>query len=346
MKELINKYIQKNRYLIYSLFLALIFFYITISKKFFYYNYLNLIVFYCLLSLFLIFSTYIKIKREYFYVTALLGFIDSLIFFLLGKQTTALIFLYFSILITAFGFIVKYFYKFYEDIEKSGRKTLINLGFLILSAIIIFSSVFGFINYRNNIKLSEKYYEEATNFYEYRDYYKAIDILHRSINHNKRNHKAYNLLGRSYLMIENFKESKKYLLRAISLKDNYFDAIIALGTAYEKDNEFEKAINMYKKAEKLRRGDFGVHFGLGRTYYKINDLEKSLDELLRAEKKNLNNYELQYLLGSIYYKEGLLKEALDHFNLIKNKVIPKGLKIENGKRAEDFIEEINKKLEI
>jgi tetratricopeptide (TPR) repeat protein len=346
MKEFINKYIQKNRYSIYSLFLALIFFYLTISKKNFYYNYLSSIVFYCVLSFFLIFSTYIKIKEEYFYVTAFLSFINSLVFFLLGRKTTAVRFLYFSILLTAFGFIVKYFYKFYEKIEKSGGKALINLGFLILSVIIIFSSVFSFIYYRNNINLSEKYYEEATHFYEGGDYYKAIDILHKSINNNKRNYKAYNLLGRSYLKIENFKESEKYLLRAISLKDNYFDPIIALGTAYERDNEFEKAINMYKKAEELRPGDFGVHFGLGRTYYKINDFEKSLDELLEAEKKISNNYELQYLLGSIYYKEGLFEKALKHFNLIKNKVIPKELKIEDGKKVEDFIEEITKKLEI
>lgn len=343
MKELMYKYIQENRYSIYSIFLAFIIFYLTISKGFFY-DYL--VLFCCVISLFLFFSAYIKIKREYFYVTTFFTFICSLVFFLFGRQTIGVRFLYFSILIIAFSFFMKYFYKFYEWMEKSGRKKLINLGFLILLAITVFSSILSFINYRKNKNLSEKYCEEAIHSYEEGDYYKAIDILHKSISYNKMNYEAYNLLGRSYLKIEEFKESEKYLLHAIKLDSRYYDPIIALGTAYEKDNEFEKAIKIYKKAKKMRSGDFGANFGLGRTYYKIGNFEESLNELLEANRKNSNNYELQYLLGSIYYKEGLFEDALEHFNLIKNKVIPKGLKIEDGKKPNDFIEEITKKLEI
>ncbi len=339
MKEIIYRYIKKNRYFIYSAFLSITFLCLTISEKFFY-NYLIPIV--SLLGIFLIFSAYIKIKIEYFFIISFLVFIGSLSFFLFGKQSIGIRFLFFSILLITFGFFTKYFYKFYERMEKNGRKKFINLGFLILSIIIIFSAVLSFSNYKKNINLSEKYYKEAVHFYGERDYYNAIDFLHKSINFNKFNYEAYNLLGRSYLKIENFEESKKYLICAIRLKSDYYNPLIALGTAYDKDNEFEKAINIYKKAKKMKSGDFGAHFGLGRVYYKIGDLEKSLDELLIAEEINSNNYELQYLLGSIYYKKNLLEEALKHFNLIKDEEVPKGFELEYEKSVKNFIKEISK----
>lgn len=343
MKELIFKNIQKNRYSIYSLFLAFIICYMTISEKFFY-NYLVLLL--CIISLFLILSIYIKVELEYFYVSGFFVIICTLGLFLLGRQSIGIRFIYFSILISFLGFFVKYFYKFCEAIEKSGRKRLIDTGFLILSIIIIFSSVLGFINYRNKIKLSEKNYEEAIHFYNDRDYYKAINLLNKSITFNRLNFEAYNLLGRSYLKIEKLRESEKNLIHAINLKSDYFDPIIALGTTYEKENEFNRAIKIYEKAKKMKPGDFGAYFGLGRAYYKIGDLENSLVALLKAEKIDSTSYELQYLLGSIYYEKNLFIEALDHFNLIKNRDIPKGIKIENGKKVQDYIEEITKKLEI
>ena len=342
MREIIFNNIQKNRYSIYSFLLAFIICCLTFSENFFY-NYLIIIWF--LLAIFLIFSAYFKIEIEYFYITDFFVFICSLPFFLFVRQSIGIRFLFFSILLIAFTFFVKYFYRFYERIEKSGKKILIDLFFLILLAIVISILIFGFSNYKNQINLSEKYYKEAINLYEAKDYYNAIDILHKSINFNKFNYEACNLLGRSYLKIEKFDVSKKYLVRAIRLKSGYFDAIIALGSTYEKGNEFDKAIDMYKKARKMRPGDFGTHFGLGRTYYKIDDFDKSLIELLKAEKKISNNYQLQYLLGNIYYNKSLYKEALEHFNLIRNKEVPKELKIDDGKSVEDFIEEINKKIE-
>jgi len=342
MREIIFNNIQKNRYSIYSFLLAFIICCLTFSENFFY-NYLIIIWF--LLAIFLIFSIYTKIETEYFYVTGFFILTGSILFFLFSKAIVGVRFLYLSLLIIVFGFFTKYFYRFYEWMERSCKKEFINLGFLVLSIIIILSSVLSFINFRNNINLSEKYYKEAINLYEAKDYYNAIDILHKSINFNKLNYEACNLLGRLYSKIENFEEGKKYLIRAIRLKSGYFDAIIALGSTYEKGNEFDKAIDMYKKARKMRPGDFGAHFGLGRTYYKIDDFEKSLIELLKAEKKISNNYQLQYLLGNIYYNKSLYKEALEHFNLIRNKEVPKELKIDDGKSVEDFIEEINKKIE-
>lgn len=339
MREIIYKYIEKDKYFIYSFLLAIVICCLSISDNFFY-NYLTLIL--CLLTLFLIFSAYAKIKIGYFYTSGFLTFISSILLFIFGQQSIGIRILFLSILLIAFGSFVKYFYKFYEWVEKGGKKKLINLGFITLSVIAIFLSVLGFIDYRNRKNLSEKYYKVAVQLYEEGNYINAIDILQESVNFNKRNYEAYNLLGRSYLKIEKTTESKKYLIYAIRLKSNYFDPIIALGTAYEKDNEVEKAINMYKKAEKMRPGDFGVHFGLGRVYYKIGDFEKSLDELLKAEKKNLNNYELQYLLGSIYYQKNLFKEALKHFNLIKDKEVPKGFELEYEKSVKNFIKEISK----
>jgi len=298
------------------------------------------------LALFLILTAYIKIETIYLYTTSVFILICSLPFFVSGSKSIGIRFLYLIILISIFSFFIKYFYKFYEHMKKSGGKTLINLSFLGLSIIIIFLSISGFINYRNYINLSEKYYREAVNFYRDKDYMNAINFLKKSTAFNRLNYEAYNLLGRSYLKIESYQESEKYLLRAIKLKSDYFDPIIALGTSYEKGNKYKKAIGLYKKAKNMKPGDFGAHFGLGRVYYKINELNKSLEELLKAEKIQSNNYELQYILGNIYYKKNLLKEALEHFNFIRDVKVPKGFKKEDEKGVEDFIEEITKKLEI
>lgn len=123
-------------------------------------------------------------------------------------------------------------------------------------------------------------------------------------------------LARLELQLENLKESRNYLDRAIFLKPDYSSAHFLYAQLESKAGNIKQAILRAESAALISPNDIGPLFQLGLLYYqdKQFDSAKAVFERLVGFSPNYSN--ARYFLGLIYDREGATKKAIDEFEKI------------------------------
>ncbi|NPA35988.1 MAG: hypothetical protein GXO47_03970 [Chlorobi bacterium] len=213
------------------------------------------------------------------------------------------------------------------------------------------------LDYAENVKdtfLIHCSYNGIGNIYfEYKDYEKAIDYFHKSLNFLGKNPPNIlgdainsNLLGESWLYMGNTDSAMYYLVRS-------FEANVKLGSPmgkgicyngfgliYKKKKEYSKAIESFKKA--ITFFDFPgdayyiamAHYNLGETYLEMQKLRKAEFHLSKAN-------ELSSLIGN----KRFVIDALIQLAKLNEQMGLYHKACENSMKALDYKDSITKEIQ-
>ena len=180
------------------------------------------------------------------------------------------------------------------------------------------------------INKAQKLYEQYPNHFDVGKVYaftlvvgksfdRAVEILNKLLKTNPEDYDVLNNLGKAYMELEDFEDSEKYLLQAISIKNDGLFSYANLGELYLRLGEFQKSKNNFDIFFELSGGYESVK---GETEIKGSyaDVLLALGEREKAKKTIENFIKHQFDANLYFYLLNMDKnygEANEHEKLLK-----------------------------
>jgi len=122
-------------------------------------------------------------------------------------------------------------------------------------------------------------------------------------------------LAKTYFNNNDIINAKKYFIKAIELKPDYYEAKFYLAKVYLKDKKDDLAFNLLNElAAKVY--DAEIFYELGRFYYNHGEIDKAIDKFKLALSISPKHSNSLYSLGITYEAKGDIKEALKYYNQV------------------------------
>ena len=107
------------------------------------------------------------------------------------------------------------------------------------------------------------------------------------------------------------KKAKGRLGYALSLRSDYYPAIVALGRLAREDKKMDRARELYEQALRLRAWDLDARFQLGKTLWDVGDVDGAFREMSRVVKHRPKDIRARRVLVMIHASRG------DNADLVK-----------------------------
>jgi len=162
---------------------------------------------------------------------------------------------------------------------------------------------------RPSKETAHSYYQQAL-FHEYRKRYTlAIEYFEKVISIDPNYVAAYNGMGVTYDLLENFPRAAEYYQKAIALAPNLDYVQNNLGYSCYLQGKTESAIEAFKKAIVLNAKESRYHNNLGLAYAEIGLYEEAFEEFKKAG----SEADAYYNLGKFFYGRGAHEAASRYF---------------------------------
>ena len=161
--------------------------------------------------------------------------------------------------------------------EKKYRKILIYIFIsVIITTVIIqvYMKVSASVKYNRLMNKGEKYLDDY-------DYYPALECFSEAITIKADEPKSLYCFGRTYIPLDQNK-ARFYLNKALDLKKDYPEALMAEGKLYLVENNYKEAIKYLEKSIKLKDDLPLSYIYLGEAFYKSGDKIKAEEIFSRA----------------------------------------------------------------
>jgi len=170
----------------------------------------------------------------------------------------------------------------------------------------------------NNTKLNNKdseilFVNLANIYYSQNNKIDAI-YYYKKANDINENSKTYYNIGVSYLLLDDYKNSKFFFKNAIRLDDKYIKAYINLGITYKKNDEALLSIPYFKKALLLNDLDPDITYNYANSLLSIDKFDQTIKLLQRTLELDCKYEKAYYTLGLTYQKLGEYGKALNSFD--------------------------------
>jgi len=119
-------------------------------------------------------------------------------------------------------------------------------------------------------------YKEGLEFYESRDFYKAIASLSKAINLQPESMSAYLLRGKAYRHVYEYEKALQDIDKVLELDPNNYDAHVLRGTVFFNTKKYEEAINEYTIALELSKENKEALLYRGFTYSAIEEYHMAI----------------------------------------------------------------------
>lgn len=152
----------------------------------------------------------------------------------------------------------------------------------------------------------------ANYYIESKDFQKASKELNWVISKKKKYHKAYSLLGVSYLKQRNIDRAKECFEKAYKINKKYPQTLVGLGKVNYEINDWTKSQYFYKQALKYDDENFEANLGLSLIALAKYDYQNANKYINAASIIEKENYMTSYILSKIDKEksEQYLKQAL------------------------------------
>ncbi len=117
-------------------------------------------------------------------------------------------------------------------------------------------------------------------------------------------------MARLEIIAKNKNEARKYIAKALNLKNNYTEAMFLLSQLQESEKDFKAAISSIELVSLIEPNEPGVFFKLGLLKYKTKDYKGAVSSFGRAVALSPNYSNAKYFLGISLYKTGDIKSAI------------------------------------
>ena len=115
----------------------------------------------------------------------------------------------------------------------------------------------------------------------------------------------------------NMAGAREFTAQAISLKNNYTDALFLLAQINISEGKVKEAIDSVETASSIDPNNVGLFFQLGLLKYDQKDYSGAVSALGRAVELSPDYANAKYFLGISYYRIGMNSEAIRQFEDIK-----------------------------
>jgi tetratricopeptide (TPR) repeat protein len=189
----------------------------------------------------------------------------------------------------------------------------LSLLFIILSLLVF-----------KNLAFAQPEVDACYNFYDARDYKRAIEAGKRAVQKYPKNSDAHFCLGKSYYKVGEFKLALEHLKRAESLTSNKEDLMYIyneIGLIYDTMGYLDDALLYHSRSLSLARdiGDKSMQASvlnnIGAVYYYKGELDKALsyfEESLRLKTDEKEKAPTYNNIANIYGKKGDYKKAVEY----------------------------------
>jgi tetratricopeptide (TPR) repeat protein len=167
-------------------------------------------------------------------------------------------------------------------------------------------------------------YNKATTYRSQRDYYQAASYYAKALEINDSHEDALYYMASMHLLLKNFEETEKFLLKLEKKQPNTPRAHLQLGVLYscmDSSNtlfNLQESKNRFDSAWRLNREETGTPLKLSKIYLLQNETEAVkplLDVVITANKMS---YQAMFLDGYVYWKNGNEQQAMGIFNSAMN----------------------------
>src|SRR3989344_6726841 len=173
-------------------------------------------------------------------------------------------------------------------------------------------------NYINWVYLARAY-ESLIPFGAAADFYESSKKnFEEAIAWNHNNPSLYLELARLELLNKNVAQAKEYIAKALTMKNDYVDAIFHLAQIQADEGDLKNAIISTEAASLVSPNNIGVFFQLGFLRYKNGDYAGAVSALERAVELNPSYSNAKYFLGLSYSKLGRVADAIRQFEDVKS----------------------------
>ena len=159
------------------------------------------------------------------------------------------------------------------EVIKTKKKEIKNTIFLIVFIIILVIATKIYLDITKAQEVS-KLINQGKKYLEEYNSYSALDCFEKALNRDPGNWEVLYLTGKTYTSTDSVK-ARNYLNKALDLKKDYPDALIAMGHVYLIEGNFKEAINYLEKAIKLDDKLTLPYIYLGEAYYRSENKEKA-----------------------------------------------------------------------
>lgn len=119
--------------------------------------------------------------------------------------------------------------------------------------------------------------------------------------------------GISLLRMNNTKEAKEKLQKALEIKENNSTALYRLGCCFYKEKDFQNAKELFKKAIEADYSNSNAFADLGIIYYEEKDYNNAIQTFFKAIDLSSEKAYLYFYIANCYYKLGRLKKSIDYY---------------------------------
>lgn len=134
----------------------------------------------------------------------------------------------------------------------------------------------------------------------------AINTARKALEINESYFPALKVLSMAYHSLDDYQNSKKYLLKAVDLNANDPEMLSFLADIYFKENDYNKAKNYARRAVSLMPQNLRALRVLGEIAYQEKDIQNAINHLERVIRIRRNDYRASLLLAYLYQEEGFI----------------------------------------
>jgi len=154
---------------------------------------------------------------------------------------------------------------------------------IIVIFVFILLLLMSYLFYSNHEKLQkfERLLNEGKKAFACYNYDLALNCFNRALTLSPDSPEVLYLTGKAYIYTEPVK-AKVYLDKAMNLKSNYSEALMAKGILCLRDQDFKNAEDYFQKALDIKEEDSETIFYLGMVYYRSDKKEAAEEMFTKA----------------------------------------------------------------
>jgi tetratricopeptide (TPR) repeat protein len=156
----------------------------------------------------------------------------------------------------------------------------------------------------------------ASQFYNDKEFDKAIECFTKCLKHEPNNYLIYYNRAMCHKQLKKNEDAIYDFEKCIDLNNEYIMAHIMLGRVYTSKNQIEKAIKAYSNSLKIKDNS-AIYFDRGCLYNQLQDYDKAIKDFTKCCDIDGSNSDSFYNRGSIYHRQ--FKEydlALSDYNKV------------------------------
>lgn len=161
-------------------------------------------------------------------------------------------------------------------------------------------------------------YQIGLNYYQEKDYERAIECWEGAVFFDPENHRAFSYMGLAYCEMGRIDDGIRYFEKSLEIDPEYSKGWNFLGNAYKERGELFRAINAYEKAQAADPEDPSIRYNLAMTCFEVMEYDQAIDLLqkLLVDGEKSDRRDILLCLFNSYYRLERFEEAEQHLEMV------------------------------